>query len=45
LSNGTLADCSYFPEIEDDAKDKEVFLREELGLFLLSGILSEDTMT
>ncbi len=42
---GTLADCSDFPEIEDYAKDKEVFLREELGLLLLSGIPSEDTLS
>jgi predicted transposase YbfD/YdcC len=42
---GTLADCSDFPEIEDYAKDKEVFLREELGLILLSGIPSEDTLS
>ena len=42
---GTLADCSDFPEIEDYAKDKEAFLREELGLFLLSGISSEDTLS
>lgn len=42
---GTLADCSDFPEIQDYAKDKEVFLREELGLLLLSGIPSEDTLS
>lgn len=42
---GTLADCSDFPEIEDYAKDKEVFLKEELGLLLLSGIPSEDTLS
>ena len=42
---GTLADCSDFPEIEDYAKDKEVFLKEELGLFLLGGIPSEDTLS
>lgn len=42
---GTLADCSDFPEIEDYAKDKEGFLREELGLHLLSGIPSEDTLS
>lgn len=42
---GTLADCSDFPEIEDYAKDKEAFLREELGLLLLSGIPSEDTLS
>lgn len=41
---GTLADCSDFPEIEDYAKDKEVFLREEIGLFLHAGIPSEDTL-
>ena len=34
----TLADCSDFPEIEDYAKDKEAFLREELGLLLLWGM-------
>ena len=34
---GTLADCSDFPEIEDYAKDKEAFLREELGLFIALG--------
>lgn len=42
---GTLADCSDFPEIEDYAKDKEVFFKEELGLLLLSGIPSEDTLS
>ena len=42
---GTLADCHDFPEIEDYAKDKEAFLREEIGLLLLSGIPSEDTMS
>lgn len=42
---GTLADCSDFPEIEDYAKGKEVFLKEELGLLLLSGIPSEDTLS
>ena len=40
---GTLADCHDFPEIADYAKDKEAFLRDELGLLLLSGIPSEDT--
>lgn len=42
---GTLADCHDFPEIEDYAKDKETFLRDELGLLLLSGIPSEDTLS
>lgn len=42
---GTLADCSDFPEIEDYAKDKEAFLKEELGLVLLEGIPSEDTLS
>jgi predicted transposase YbfD/YdcC len=42
---GTLADCSDFPEIEDYAKAKEVFLKEELGLLLPSGIPSEDTLS
>lgn len=41
---GTLADCSDFSEMEDYACDKAVFLREELGLLLLSGIPSEDTL-
>jgi predicted transposase YbfD/YdcC len=41
---GTLADCSDFLEMEDYARDKEVFLREELGLLLLCGIPSEDTL-
>lgn len=42
---GTIADCSDFPEIEDYAKDKEGFLKQELGLQLLSGIPSEDTLS
>ena len=42
---GTLADCYDFPEIEDYAKDKEAFLREELDLRLPSGIPSEDTLS
>ena len=42
---GTLTDCSDFPEIEDYAKDIEEFLREELGLLLLWGIPSEDTLS
>lgn len=42
---GTLADCSDFAEIEDYAKDKKVFLKEELGLLLLGGIPSEDTLS
>ena len=42
---GTLADCHDFPEIADYAKDKEAFLRDELGLLLLSGIPSEDTLS
>ena len=42
---GTLADCHDFPEIEDYAKDKEIFLREAIGLSLLSGIPSEDTLS
>jgi len=41
---GTLADCGDFSEIEDYALDKEVFLREKIGLLLLSGIPSEDTL-
>ena len=41
---GTLADCQDFPEIEDYARDKEGFLRTELGLLLLSGIPSQDTL-
>lgn len=41
---GTLADCHDFPEIEDYAKDKEAFLRAELGLELGGGIPSEDTL-
>lgn len=41
---GTLADCHDFPEMEDYAKDKEAFLRTELGLQLRSGIPSEDTL-
>ncbi len=42
---GILADCGDFPEIEDYAKDKEAFLREEMGLLLISGIPSEDTLS
>ena len=42
---GILADCHDFPEIEDYARDKEAFLRDELGLLLLSGIPSEDTLS
>jgi DDE_Tnp_1-associated len=42
---GILADCSDFPEIEDYAKVKETFLIEELGLVLLEGIPSEDTLS
>ncbi len=42
---GILADCNDFPEIEDYAKDKEDFLREEIGLFLHNGIPSEDTLS
>lgn len=42
---GILADCNDFPQIEDYAKDKESFLKEELGLLLLSGIPSEDTLS
>lgn len=42
---GTLADCRDFPEIEDYARDKEAFLRDELGLLLRSGIPSEDTLS
>ena len=41
---GTLADCGDFSEIEDYATDKEVFLREKVGLLLLSGIPSEHTL-
>ena len=41
---GTLADCGDFSEIEDYATDKEVFLREKVGLLLLSGIPSEYTL-
>ena len=41
---GILADCVDFPEIEDYAKDKSIFLKEEFGLLLLSGIPSEDTL-
>jgi predicted transposase YbfD/YdcC len=42
---GTLADCEDFPEMEDYAKDKKVFLKESLGLKLLSGVPSEDTLS
>ncbi len=41
---GILADCNDYDEIEDYAKDKEPFLREEIGLMLHNGIPSEDTL-
>lgn len=39
-----IADCSDFGEVEDYGRDKEEFLREELGLKLPNGIPSEDTL-
>jgi len=41
---GVLADCSDYEEIVDYGKDKEDFLRNELGLKLTNGIPSEDTL-
>ena len=41
---GTLADCHDFPEMADYATDKALFLREEVGLRLLSGIPSAGTL-
>lgn len=41
---GILADCSDFTEIEDYAREKEVFFREDLGLQLPNGIPSDDTL-
>lgn len=41
---GMLADCSDYEEIADYGKDKEGFLRNELGLKLTNGIPSEDTL-
>lgn len=42
---GILADCHDFSEIKDYAKDKEAFLRTEIGLLLHSGIPSKDTLS
>lgn len=41
---GTIADCSDFAEIEDYGKDKELFLKNTLGLSLPNGIPSQGTL-
>lgn len=41
---GVLADCDDFAQIADYGTDNEHFLRQELGLRLLNGIPSEDTL-
>lgn len=41
---GVIADCDDFAQIYDYGKDNEQFLRNELGLSLLNGIPSEDTL-
>ena len=41
---GVLADCSDYEEIVDYGKDKEDFLRNELGFKLTNGIPSADTL-
>ncbi len=41
---GVLADCSDYEEIVDYGRDKLDFLRKELGLTLVNGIPSEDTL-
>ena len=41
---GIIADCSDYEEIVDYGRDKEDFLRHELGLELAHGIPSEDTL-
>lgn len=41
---GTLCDCDDFVEIRDFGEDKVDFLRDTLGLKLVNGIPSEDTL-
>lgn len=41
---GVIADCDDFAQIADYGRDQEAFLKQELGLSLLNGIPSEDTL-
>lgn len=41
---GVIADCDDFAQIHDYGKDKEDFLKQQLGLGLENGIPSEDTL-
>lgn len=41
---GVLADCDDFAQIADYGRDNELFLKQELGLSLVNGIPSEDTL-